>query len=62
VWKWILLCVVLYTAAMEAVRWMAHEIVGTFGVIGGLLAIGAMYGAAVPYGRRQKKPEVLPPL
>jgi hypothetical protein len=61
-WKWVVLCVVLYAVAMEAVRWMAHEIVGTFGVIGGVLTIGAMYGAAVAYERRQKKPEILPPL
>jgi hypothetical protein len=62
VWKLILFCIVLYTAAMEGVRWMAHGIVGSFGVIGGLSAIGAMYGAAVLYERRRKKVEIPPPL
>ncbi|MFT0875130.1 hypothetical protein VRZ08_01110 [Rhodopseudomonas sp. G2_2311] len=56
-------CIVVYAAAMGGVRFAAHEIVGTFGAIGGLLVIAAMYGAAVLYDRRAKrrKVEVIPP-
>jgi hypothetical protein len=49
-------CLALYTLAMEGVRFYAHQI----GVVGGLLTIGAMYGAARWYDRRQKKVEILP--
>jgi hypothetical protein len=49
-------CLALYTLAMEGVRFYAHQI----GVVGGLLTIVAMYGAARWYDRRQKKVEILP--
>ena len=48
----ILICLALYAAAMSAVSFGAHQIVGTFGAIGGLMTIGAMYGAAVYFERR----------
>lgn len=56
-------CVVLYAIAMEGVHIAAKEIVATFGAIGGLLTILAMYGAARFYERRQErqKVEILPP-
>ena len=58
-WKWNLLCIVLFTVAMAGVRYYAHHI----GVIGGLLTIAAMYGAAVLYERRkqQARIEIIPP-
>jgi hypothetical protein len=58
------ICIVLYTLAMAGVSFAAHRIVGNFGVVGGLLTIAAMYGAAVYWERRQegKKIEILPPL
>jgi hypothetical protein len=44
-------CLVLYTLVMAGVRFYAHRI----GVIGGLLTIVSMYGAARWYERHQKK-------
>jgi hypothetical protein len=38
---------------MEAVNYGAHQIVGTFGVVGGLATIAAMYGAARYFERRR---------
>ncbi|MGJ4954631.1 hypothetical protein ACQR1H_03230 [Bradyrhizobium sp. HKCCYLRH2015] len=49
----ILICIAAYAAAMEAVNLAAHQIVGHFGVIGGLVTIAAMYGAAVYSERRR---------
>ena len=49
----ILVCVVLYGAAMEGVNFAAHQIVGSFGVVGGLLTIAAMYGTARYFERRR---------
>jgi hypothetical protein len=37
---------------MSGVSYAAHQIVGTFGVIGGLVTIAAMYGAACYSERR----------
>jgi hypothetical protein len=57
-------CLTLYAVAMEAVNYGAKQIVSHFGLIGTLLTLAAMYGAAVLYERRQqrKKIEILPPL
>jgi hypothetical protein len=41
---------------MAGVRFYAHNI----GVVGGLLTVAGMYGAARWYERRQKKVEILP--
>jgi len=38
---------------MEAVNFGAHQIVGHFGVIGGLATIAAMYGTALYWERRR---------
>jgi hypothetical protein len=48
------ICIVLYTLAMAGVSFAAHRIVGNFGWFGGLVAIAAMYGAAVYWERRQE--------
>jgi len=42
----ILICIAVYAAAMAFVSFAAHQIVGAFGVAGGLVTIAAMYGAA----------------
>jgi hypothetical protein len=57
------ICIVFYMFAMAGVSFVAHRIVGNFGVVGALLTIAAMYGAAVCCERRQegKKIEILPP-
>ncbi len=60
-WKWFLLCCVLFAVAMAAVKLAATEIVGAFGPVGGLLTIAAMYGAAVLYERMKKRPRIIPP-
>ena len=44
-------CIALYAVAMEAVAFGARQIVGNFGVVGGLVTIAAMYGAPA-YGFR----------
>ena len=49
-------CLALYTLVMAGVRFYAHRV----GVMGGLLTIFGMYGAARWYERRQKKVEMLP--
>ena len=49
-------CSALYALVMAGVRFYAHR----SGVVGGLLTIFAMYGAARWYERRQKKVEILP--
>ena len=49
-------CLALYTLVMAGVRFYAHNI----GVVGGLLTVAGMYGAARWYERRQKKLEILP--
>ena len=41
------------SAAMEGVNFAAHQIVGSFGVVGGLLTIAAMYGTARYFERRR---------
>jgi hypothetical protein len=51
----ILACLVLFSIAMEAVNLGAHQIVGHFGIIGGLLTIAAMYGAARWYDHRERR-------
>ena len=50
----ILVCLLLFAVAMEAVAFGAHQIVGNFGVIAGLLTIAAMYGAARWYDHRAR--------
>ncbi len=47
------ICAAVYTVAMEAVNFGAHQIVGHFGVIGGLATIAAMYGTALYWERRR---------
>jgi hypothetical protein len=61
--RWLLLCAVLFAIAMAGVKLAAKEIVGTFGAAGGLVTIAAMYGAAVLYERRKRRPriEIIPP-
>lgn len=56
-------CIVLYGITMEGVRFAAREIVGTFGIMGAVITIAAMYGAAVWYERRKErsKIEIIPP-
>lgn len=49
-------CLALYILVMAGVRFYAHSI----GVVGGLLTVAGMYGAARWYERRQKKVEILP--
>ena len=51
----ILVCLVLFAVVMEAVVFGAHQIVGNFGVIGGLVTIAAMYGAARWYDHRERR-------
>ena len=48
------ICIVLYTLVMAGVSFAAHRIVGNFGVVGALLTIAAMYGAAVYWEGRQE--------
>jgi hypothetical protein len=48
----LLFCIGLFAVAMYAVSVGAHKIVGTFGVAGGLITIGAMYAAARWYDHR----------
>jgi hypothetical protein len=47
-------CIALYAVAMEAVAFGAKQIVGNFGIVGGLVTIAAMYGAAVYWERRRR--------
>jgi hypothetical protein len=47
------ICVVLFAAAMAGVSYAAHQIVGVFGVVGGLVTIAAMYGAARYFERER---------
>ncbi len=51
----VLFCVVLFAVAMEGVSYAAHQIVGRFGVAGGLVTIAAMWGAAVHWERRRRR-------
>jgi hypothetical protein len=51
----ILACLVLYAVAMAGVSFAAHGIVDRFGVIGGLVTIAAMYGAARWYDHRARR-------
>ncbi|MBR1206621.1 MULTISPECIES: hypothetical protein [unclassified Bradyrhizobium] len=51
----ILACVVLFAVAMEGVRLAAHGIVIEFGIIGGLVTIAAMLGAARWYDHREER-------
>jgi membrane associated rhomboid family serine protease len=53
---YMLACLALYALVMAGVRACAHAI----GVIGGLLTILGMYGAAQWCDRRQAKVEILP--
>ena len=46
---YIVACMTFYAIAMESVRFYAHQI----GFFGGLLTIGAMYGAVWWYERDQ---------
>lgn len=63
----IFICVTVYAAAMAAVALGAREIVGRFGVVGGLLTIAAIYLAARYFERPraagsapcESKPETL---
>jgi hypothetical protein len=48
-------CIALYAVAMEAVAFGAKQIVGNFGVVGGLATIGAMYGAARYFERERPR-------
>jgi hypothetical protein len=59
IWIW----VVLYAIAMIGVSFAARHIVGHFGWLGGLVALVAVYAAAIYYERRQnwRQIEVLPP-
>jgi hypothetical protein len=47
----ILVCLTLFLVAMAGVKFAAHEIVATFGIVGGLLTIAAMYGTARYFDR-----------
>jgi hypothetical protein len=47
-----LVCVVLFTAAMLGVRVAAHEIVASFGFIGAVATVGALYAGACYFERR----------
>ncbi|MGY3535421.1 hypothetical protein [Bradyrhizobium sp. USDA 4452] len=51
----LLACIVLFAVAMAGVRFAAHGIVDHFGVIGGLVTIGAMIFAAHLYDQRQRE-------
>ena len=51
---YMVVCLALFTIAMEGVRFYAHE----SGFIGGLLSIAAMYGSARWYERRRNNPEI----
>jgi hypothetical protein len=51
----ILACLALFAVAMAGVSFAAHGIVDHFGVIGGLVTIGAMYGAARWYDHRARR-------
>lgn len=53
---YMVVCLALYALVMAGVRFYAHAI----GIIGGLLTILGMYGAAQWYDRRQQKVEILP--
>ena len=48
----VLVCVVLFALAMLGVRAAAHEIVGTFGLLGAVVTIGTLYFGAKVYERR----------
>jgi hypothetical protein len=48
----ILVCVLLFTVAMLGVRAAAHEIVATFGVMGAVVTVGALYFGACYFERR----------
>ena len=49
-------CLTLYSLVMAGVHYYAHNI----GVVGGLLTILAIWGAACWYDRRQKQVEISP--
>jgi uncharacterized membrane protein len=51
----ILVCIVLYSAAMAGVDYAAHQIVGRFGIVAGLAVIAAMYGAARYFERERPR-------
>jgi len=42
----ILICATQYVIAMVGVSFAARQVVGGFGVVGGLVTIGVMYAAA----------------
>jgi hypothetical protein len=46
--------IAVYAVAMGGVAFSAKQIVGNFGVLGGLATIAAMYGAARYYERRRR--------
>ena len=49
------ICIALYTLVMAGVSFAAHRIVEVFGVLGGLITIAAMYGAARWYDKRERR-------
>jgi hypothetical protein len=48
------ICIAVFAAAMAFVDYGAHQIVGNFGIAGGLVAIAAMYGAARYFERERR--------
>jgi hypothetical protein len=51
----ILICVAVFSVAMSGVSFAAHQIVGNFGVAGGLLTIAMMYGVARYFERERSR-------
>ena len=51
----ILACLALYAVATAGVSFAAHGIVDHFGVVGGLVTIATMYGAARLYDHRVRR-------
>jgi hypothetical protein len=45
------ICIARYCLAMAGLSYVAHQIVGRFGVAGGLATIAALYGATRYYER-----------
>lgn len=48
------ICIALYALAIAGVSYVAHGIVGSFGVAGGLATIAAMYVATVYWERHRR--------
>jgi hypothetical protein len=48
------ICIAPYLLAMAGVSYAAHRIVGSFGVVGGLVTIAAMYVAALYWEQRRE--------